>query len=110
MKKEIIKSFPSQKRLDDVRKHLSKKSVLGSSLLPSNASIVDIVKYKACEMIIRYRQSSDLKQKELAIILKIDESRMSEILHYKIEKFTLERLIGYTNILYPHLKINLKAA
>ncbi|MBF0363857.1 MAG: XRE family transcriptional regulator [Oligoflexia bacterium] len=110
MKNDIIKKFPRQKKVNEVRKRLSKRSILGSSILPSNATTIEIVKYKTCEMIIRYRHSSEIKQKELAKILNIDEPRMSELLHYKIENFTLERLIGYVLILYPRLKINLKAA
>ncbi|MBI3555444.1 MAG: XRE family transcriptional regulator [Deltaproteobacteria bacterium] len=61
-------------------------------------------------MIIRYRQAHGLKQKELSSKLGVDEARMSEILHYKIENFTLDRLVGYAQALYPNLKLNLVAA
>lgn len=104
------KKFPDAKRLKEVRDRLSREEVMGSSLLPENASEVEKAKYKACEMMIRYRRDHDLKQKELAIKLGIDEARMSEILHYKIENFTLDRLVGYAQTLYPNLKLNLVAA
>lgn len=110
MKNDRSKKFPEPKRLEKVYKNLSRSSVLGSSILPENATTVDQAKYKACEMIVRYRSICQMKQKELAEFLGIDESRMSEILHYKIELFTLERLIGYVVKLYPNLKIDLKAA
>ena len=102
------KQFPNQNRLEEVKKRLSSPEVLGSSLLPENATEIDRTKYKACEMIIRFRRQSGLKQKELAIRLGIDESRMSEILHYKIEGFTLDRLVGYAQTLYPNLKLSLE--
>jgi len=35
---------------------------------------------------------------------------MSEILHHKVDGFTLDRLIVYTQALYPNLKIDLEAA
>jgi hypothetical protein len=35
---------------------------------------------------------------------------MSEILHYKIDGFTLDRLVGYAQMLYPKLKLDLTAA
>lgn len=105
-----MKKLPPRKDLNLMIKKLSSDKVIGSSLLPDNASQIDKLKFKSCEMIIRYRQATALKQKDLALKLKIDESRMSEILHYKIEKFTLERLIGYVTVLYPQLKIELKAA
>ena len=110
MERKNDKKFPDAKRLKEVRDRLSREDVMGSSLLPENASQVEIAKYKACEMIIRYRQSHGLKQKELGSKLGIDEARMSEILHYKIENFTLDRLIGYAQTLYPNLKLNLVAA
>ena len=103
-------NFPSRKRLDEVRNRLSNPKVLGSSLLPDNASQIDRAKFKACEAIIKFRRKNDLKQKELATRLGIDESRMSEILHYKIEGFTLDRLVSYAQVLYPNLKLDLTAA
>ena len=102
--------FPSRKRLDEVTKKLSDPKILGSSLLSEDATQIDRAKFKACEAIIKFRQKNNLKQKELALRLEIDESRMSEILHYKIDNFTLDRLVNYAQILYPNLKIDLTAA
>ncbi|MGK5088518.1 XRE family transcriptional regulator [Bdellovibrionota bacterium FG-2] len=110
MKKRHDSDFPTPKRLGEVAKRLSDPSVLGSSLLPKDASELDRTKYKACELIIKYRHKSGLKQKALAEHLGIDEARMSEILHYKIESFTLDRLVGYAQVLYPNLKLDLIAA
>jgi predicted XRE-type DNA-binding protein len=110
MRKKADPTFPDRKRLDEVRRRLSDPSVLGSSLLPDNASPIDRAKFKACEAIIKFRRKNGLKQKELAASLGIDESRMSEILHYKIEGFTLDRLVGYAQVLYPNLKLELTAA
>ncbi len=87
-----------------------KKIPLGRSLLSDDASEVERAKYKACEIIIRYRQNAGLKQKDLARLLANDEARMSEVLHYRIENFTLDRLIGYAQTLYPRLKLSLEAA
>lgn len=104
------KNFPSRKRLDQVVRRLSDPSTMGSALPSENATELERAKFKACEMIIRFRRQSGIKQKELAERLKVDESRMSEILHYKVEGFTLDRLVGYAQILYPNLKLNLIAA
>ncbi len=110
MKSKTESMFPSRKRLDEVKVRLSDPKVLGSSLLPENASQIDQMKFKACEAIIKFRRAKNLKQKELAARLGIDESRMSEILHYKIDGFTLDRLVGYAQELYPNLKLDLIAA
>jgi predicted XRE-type DNA-binding protein len=110
MKSKSESLFPSRKRLDEVKARLSDPKVLGSSLLPDGASQIDQMKFKACEAIVKFRRSNNLKQKELAARLGIDESRMSEILHYKIDGFTLDRLLGYAQELYPNLKLDLIAA
>lgn len=110
MQSKSSKKFPAAKKLEEVRDRLSKEDTLGSSLLSDDASEVERAKYKACEIIIRYRQNAGLKQKDLARLLAIDEARMSEILHYKIESFTLDRLIGYAQTLYSRLKLSLEAA
>ena len=110
MKNKTDSKFPSRKRLDEVQKKLSNPSVLGSSLLSEDATQIDRAKFKACEAIIKFRRKNNLKQKDLAQRLGVDESRMSEILHYKIEGFTLDRLVSYEQILYPHLKLDLTAA
>jgi predicted XRE-type DNA-binding protein len=102
--------FPSGKRFEEIRERLSRPETMGSSVLPEGASTIDRAKFKACEMVIRYRAEKGMKQKELAERLGIDESRMSEILHYKVESFTLERLLGYAQALYPNLKLEIVAA
>jgi predicted XRE-type DNA-binding protein len=110
MKNKSEAPFPNRKRLDEVWRRLSDPKVLGSSLLPDGASQIDRAKFKACEAILKYRRKHGLKQKELAERLGIDESRMSEILHYKIDGFTLDRLVSYAQVLYPDLKLDLTAA
>ncbi len=110
MKNKTDSLFPNRKRLNEVKRRLSDPTVLGSSLLPEGASQIDRAKFKACEAIVKFRRKNDLKQKDLAQRLGIDESRMSEILHYKIEGFTLDRLVSYAQVLYPDLKLDLTAA
>ena len=103
-------SFPDSKTLAGMRKRLSSSRVLGSAVLSKNATQLDRAKFRACEMIIRFRHKAGISQKELAARLGVDESRVSEILHYKVEGFTLDRLIGYAQVLYPTLKLDLNAA
>ena len=104
------KKFPNPKRLAEVRARLSSDEVMGSSVLPENAGPIDRAKFKACEMMIKYLLKTGMLQKDLATKLGIDESRMSEILHYKVEGFTLDRLIAHAQTLYPNLRLDLEAA
>lgn len=100
---ESDRKFPDPKRLAEVLQRLSSDEVMGSAVLPENAGPIERAKFKACEIIVKFLRKSGMMQKELATRLRIDESRLNEILHYKVENFTLESLIGYANALYPTL-------
>jgi predicted XRE-type DNA-binding protein len=94
-----------------VREKLSSKNYKGGNVaLPDNASELDRAKYQLCQMIARYQREHDLLQKELAKKLGVDEARVSQILRGKIRSFTLDRLIGYTEQIYPKVKLEIKAA
>ena len=102
--------WPSEEELSKIRDELSSDKIMGSTVLPSNAHPTDKFKYKLCEMILVYRIKSGLKQKELAKVLGIDEARISEILHYKVDQFTSDRLQEYVQILYPNVRFDVFAA
>jgi predicted XRE-type DNA-binding protein len=78
----------------------------GFTLLPSNASAVDRAKYQACLMILGYKMDHDLLQKDIGEKIGADESRVSEIVRMRIDKFTLDRLIGYAEKLHPKLRVH----
>ncbi len=83
--------FPSEKELKAVRARLAK--VEPSRLLPKNASKADHVKYKLCEKFVIYLAEHKMTQVELAKKLKIDPSRINEIVKYRIDLFTVDKLM-----------------
>lgn len=103
-------SWPNESELSKIRLELESDDVIGSTVLPLNASPLDQFKFKLCEIILIYKRKTDLKQKELAKIIGVDEARMSEILHYKIDKFTSDRLQEYVQKIYPNVKFSAFAA
>ena len=92
-----MRKFPSRKELDEVLKEL--ESHEGSSQLPPNASASERMKYQICEAIIIYRNKNNLTQRQLAESLSVDEAKVSKVLRYKIEEFTIDRLIRYAECL-----------
>jgi predicted XRE-type DNA-binding protein len=103
--------FPNAEKLKRVRDKLSDPSFQGGNLaLPANASEVDRAKYETCQIIARFQRTHNLRQKDVAEKLGVDESRVSDILRGKIEGFTLDRLAGYAEKLHPGLKIKIVAA
>jgi predicted XRE-type DNA-binding protein len=98
--------FPSDEELSRVRKKLSRGRA--SFVLPPGASSVDRAKYEVCRQILLYMHAKGLSQRELASKIGIVETRVSEVVHYHIWKFTLDRLLGYLEKLNP--KLSLKVA
>lgn len=101
-----MKKTPTSQQLKEID-HLAKGKVY-SSVLSSDASLADHLKHDLCAQIIRYKQKKKLKQNELSELLGIHEARISEIVHYKIEKFTADKLLHFIEILSPrvHVKVS----
>lgn len=74
---------------------------------PPNATEIDLFKIKICHYIDGYRISHQLRKKEVAKLLGIDESRMSEMMNGKIENYSIERLFGYLKALDPNYSLAL---
>lgn len=98
------KSWPDEAELTRMDKILAKAK--GSRMLPPNAEPVDRIKYDLCQKFVKYCIEHDVTQRELAQLLDVSESRVSEIVHYHIDKLTLDRLIRYLAKLNPKLKFN----
>jgi len=102
--------WPDRKDLDQVFEKLSSDSVIGTTVLDTNAPLVDQIKWKLCAQIVRYHLISEISQNELAQKLNVDAPEMSRLLHYKIERYTIDRLIRYVEILYSKLSVEVRAA
>lgn len=95
--------FPDEKELARARKKLAKAEP--TRVLPKNASKSDKLKYELCRQFVKYLLKTEMTQKELAEEIGIEPARMNEIVKYKIDLFTVDRLLGYTERLKPNLKI-----
>jgi len=68
---------------------------LGSYALGPDATAIDKMKYSVCRDLNVFRHLTGMPSIDLADKLGIDKSRISEILHYKIDKYSLDTLVGY---------------
>lgn len=98
--------FPSEKELKSVRKKL--ESVEPSRMLPKNASRADMVKYKLCEKFVEYILDHKITQIQLAKKLKVDPSRVNEIVKYRIDLYTIDKLMDLAERL--HLDFDVEVA
>lgn len=93
-------SFPSNKEIQEILKEL--ESVEPTFILDrKNASAVDKIKYDLCREFVIYMVSNKISQVELADRLDIDKARVNKIIKYRIEVFTIDKLLSLLNIIKP---------
>jgi predicted XRE-type DNA-binding protein len=97
-------TFPNEKELKKIRE--KREKVEPSFLLPRNASKADKLKYALCQKFVVYLLEHDISQAELARNLNMDTARLNEIVKYKIDLFTVDKLIEFAQRLDPNLEIN----
>ena len=95
--------FPSDKELKSVRAKLSK--VEPSRLLPKNASKADRLKFQLCEKFVIYLTENDMSQIQLAKKLKVDPSRINEIVKYRIDLYTVDKLMEHAEKLHLNFEV-----
>ena len=96
-------AFPNKKELERVRKKLEKVDPV--RLLPSDASKADKLKFELCKQFVAYIQEEETSQLALAKELDIEPARLNEIVKYRIDLFTVDRLLDYVERLNPKLKV-----
>lgn len=84
--------WPSKDELKKAEKDLLEKS-LPTIIRSESATPIQKAKHELCREFVKYANSSDITQREMAKILGVTESRVSEILHYHFDHFTIDRLL-----------------
>ncbi|HXH75190.1 MAG TPA: XRE family transcriptional regulator [Bacteriovoracaceae bacterium] len=97
-------AFPNEKDLKKIREKL--ENIEPSRLLPRNASKADKLKYALCQKFVVYLLDHNISQAELARNLNMDTARLNEIVKYKIDLFTVDKLIEFAQRLDPNLEIS----
>lgn len=89
----MSKRWPSEASLRSVGRKLARG--MWSATLPENASATDRFKYELCKKLLIYMKDHGLTQREFARNLGVHESRISEIIHYKVKRVTADKLMSY---------------
>lgn len=95
--------FPTEEKLKKIREGLDKAEP--SYLLPENATKAEKLKYSLCEKFVIYIQETKISQADLAKKLNMDTARLNEIVKYRINLFTVDKLIDFAQRLDPNLEI-----
>jgi predicted XRE-type DNA-binding protein len=98
--------FPSKSEIERARKKLA--HIEPSRILPPDASKSDRLKFDLCKQFVRYLRIHKINQRRLAERIHIDPARMNEIVKYRVDLFTVDRLLEYAERLNPKLRVNVR--
>lgn len=96
--------FPNKIELNKIRRKL--ESAEPSRTLPEKASQTDKLKFKLCEKFVKHVIKKKVSQADLARRLKIDPARLNEIVKYRIELFTVDKLLEFAERLDPNIEVD----
>ena len=91
--------------LKDLDKHTKGKKLIGPISPSSGMSQIERMKHSIARDLVIFKKMSEISQVEMAKIVGVDKSRITEILHYRISKFSLDTLIQYLFRLKGRVKI-----
>jgi predicted XRE-type DNA-binding protein len=95
--------FPSKEQIKKALEKLEK--IDGTLALPENPNVLEKFRWDICQKFIKYKRTHNCSQKKLAEILKVDEPKISKILHHRIDEFSTDRLISLYEKLDPSMKL-----
>jgi predicted XRE-type DNA-binding protein len=95
--------FPNKERIKRALKKLEKTE--GTISPPANPTPLERFRFDLQQKFVAYKLDHKLSQRELAKTLGIDESKISKILHNRIEGFSTDRLISLYEKLNPKVKL-----
>jgi predicted XRE-type DNA-binding protein len=95
--------WPTEAEWKEIEKKLGKG--LASKMLPQDAGPVERTKHEICSHFVRYFRGAKITQKEMAKLLDVTESRISEILHYHHERFTIDKLLDLLARIKPDVRL-----
>ena len=72
----------------------------GSWVLPDNPTPLEKSKHEICREILLYQRKHKLTDEELAEKTELTLAETEDILHYRIDYFTLDRLMTYASKLF----------
>ena len=79
----------------------------GSWALPENATTSEKAKYEVCEKVIKYKRNNKFTTEKLAQKLQLSKAETEDILYYRIDYFTLDRLVAYASRLFSPLSVKM---
>ncbi len=93
------KNLPSTEKVLKVLEKIEKKAKKGKipKLLSKDASFDDRMKFSLCKLFVRFVLKSGKKAAKLSELIQVPKTRLSDILNYKMESYSVDRLLSFAN-------------
>lgn len=93
--KKLNEAWDQIPEVIEMSRFLSSPDTMVSFNVPSDAPVADKIKFELCQLILKFKLKHRLSSVKLASLLDCPPPRVSEILHCRIEKFTIDKLLSY---------------
>jgi predicted XRE-type DNA-binding protein len=97
--------YPSKDKLRAMDEKL--KKLEGTLMVGESSSPADKFRWDLCQSLVRYMVEQGLSQVEFAKVLGIDQARVSEIIHHRIDKVSTDKLISYNEMINPNVRFKI---
>jgi predicted XRE-type DNA-binding protein len=91
------KNMPTTDSVLDFIEQVEKEGKKGKLpvALSKDAPFEEQMKFSLCKLFVHYVLKHQIKAVELAEMLELPKTRVSDIMNYKTEKYTVDRLLSY---------------
>ncbi|CAG8483789.1 27586_t:CDS:2 [Racocetra persica] len=79
----------------------------GSWSLPQNPTPLEQAKYEICKQVVSYKLDTELSTEAVAKKIQLSKAETEDILYYRIDYFTLDRLVFYASRLFQPLRVKM---
>jgi predicted XRE-type DNA-binding protein len=98
-------AYPSKNKLKKMDAKLSKLD--GTLMVGPNSTPAQKFRWELCQNLVRFMIQKNLSQVDFAKLLGIDQARVSEVVHHRIDKVSTDKLIAYNEIINPKVKFKI---
>jgi len=101
------KNYQYPPRHEEILAKMRHPDYEGNFILPTDAPLLDKIKYRICKQILSYEYDNKLTTEQLAERINLSVPETKEILLCHVHKFTLDRLITYADKLFSPFEIGI---
>jgi predicted XRE-type DNA-binding protein len=97
--------YPSKKTLAKMDRKL--RNLSGTLMVGPSSTPAERFRWDLCQNLVRYMHENDISQVKFAKLLGINQSRISEVVHHRIDKVSTDKLLAYNEKIFPKVEFKI---